>query len=176
MFGLLFISDNKRILKSLFYVIFIFEFGFVSFLVRFKLLSIVASWPVYTRSDCFTFFTKYSIDDKFKNWSLNLDQNKILKTYINNFLYLSWLCTLCCQFLKIVHFWLSLRYSLSFILSNLLRTMRFWVNLVRYVDSQQIEKRNFFKVFGNKKAKEPKQESQTWLTLHKNLNRRTKHG
>jgi hypothetical protein len=84
------------------------------------------------KRDCFTFFTKYSIDGKFKNWSLNLDQNKILKTYINNFLYLSWLYTLCCQFLKIVHFLLSLRYSLSFILSNLLRTMRFCVTLAEF--------------------------------------------
>ena len=31
-------------------------------------------------------------------------------------LFVSFLCTLCCQFLWIVHFWLPLRYSLTFIL------------------------------------------------------------
>jgi hypothetical protein len=32
------------------------------------------------------------------------------------------LCTLCCQFLWIVHFWLPFRYSLTFIIHQLSRS------------------------------------------------------
>ena len=47
------------------------------------------------------------------------------------------LCTLCCQFLWIVHFWLPLRYSLAFIYTFDFTGLLWWIPIIYIVSDLQ---------------------------------------